>query len=199
MQTILSYNRYAAGFSAFGPLRGLALLLCLLSGLLLPPGCASRHMDSPRLLAEQPDAGTWIFRHKVRLDFPGRNRTYSFDGLMRLDTRAGTVHAVGVAGLGMQLFDISVTRDGETLIHPHPSLAKMPDAAEHMGRCIRQIWLDFPPDAPHTSRGDQGTWSITASGGEEAGLWPRLITYTNKRVPFTLVIRLLQVQQEDAP
>jgi len=192
------YSRIAADFLPFLQLRCLTLFFCLLPGLFLLPGCAPRQADDPPPFAERFDAGTWLFRHKVRLDFPNQNMTHSFDGLMRLDTRAETIHVAGVAGLGMQMFDMTITRNGETVVYMHPALAKMPGAAKHMARCIRQIWLDCLLNTFQNTSVEQKTWSLTTSGDKDAGLWPRVMNYSNKRVPFTLTVRLLQAQQEDA-
>lgn len=186
-----------------GPASLLRLLFCLLFGLIFCSGCSTpagvRGTDALPRSAARLEAGAWFFRHKLTLDFTERDLAFGIDGLMRLDTRAEIVHAAGVAGLGMQMFEMTVAREWEVVAYMHPVLAKMPGIGEHMARCIRQIWFDCLLNMPQTVAAEQKTWSFEAEGDREAGLWPGLMRYRDKRVPFTLTVRLLQAEQEDTP
>lgn len=163
-------------------------------------GCASRRAvnDGPPP-GEPLRAGTWVFRHKIRLEFPGRGMGHSFDGMMRLDTENRTILAAGVAGPGMRMFSLSVFPAGETADYMHPMLARIPRVSGHMARCIRRIWFDCLTQMPQTKNADFAAWSLAASGGTVAGMWPELVVYVDKRVPYTVTVHLVHAQQEDLP
>lgn len=175
-----------------------AAILALACSCLWLNACAP-HSETAVLPRLFRDAGVWTFRHKLKLEFPDRNFSQSFDGLMRLDSRTKTAHVAGIAGLGMQMFDMTVTEESATAAYLHPMLAKMPGAREHMARCIRRVWFDSLLVVPQTLAAERETWTLETSGGTEADLWPKTIRYTDTRMPYTLTIRLLQAQQEETP
>lgn len=168
------------------------VLLCLVQG------CAG-HMrdvpfppDAPRL-----DSGVWSFRHKVRLEMPERGVTQSFDGVMRLDLAAKTIHAAGVAGIGMQLFDIVVTPERAEVRYLHPVLRKIPYATEHIALCLRRIWFDCLVIIPQTTPLAGAGWRFSASGNGRDAYWPDTARFSNLRDGYTITVRLLRAQRED--
>ena len=177
--------------------RALAVALALFLGGLW--GCAAREAEKPvqEPAVQRLSSGVWTFRHKVRLEIPGRGVAQSFDGLMRLDVAGTTAHVAGVAGLGMQLFDMRVTPDSVRVDYMHPLLARLPGVSEHAARCIRKIWFDCLTRMPLQTVVRHADVEVTLTGPSYAGPWPELVRYVNVRVPYTLSIRLLQAQQEE--
>lgn len=163
-------------------------------------GCAARQADDADPLPGEPlRAGTVVFRHKVKLEFPGRDVSHSFDGLMRLDTENRAILVAGVAGPGMRMFTLSITPDGETVEYLHPLLARIPSVSSHMARSIRRIWFDCLAQIPQTQNAEYAAWSLAATGKPVAGIWPETVVYVDKHVPYTITVHLVRAQQEDLP
>ena len=171
----------------------LALVCVLLSGL---AACRPRQ-PATFLQGEKVDDGVWNLQHKLQLDLPGRNLSLGFTGMMRLDLAAQTAQVAGVAGLGLQLFEMHITPDEATIEYMHPMLLKIPHAPKYIASCIRTIWLDNLPQLQLNSYLRQGDVLLTATGDRVAGLWPERVRYEDERVPFTLDVRLLQAYKEN--
>lgn len=170
----------------------LPLLLCLLCG------CAGHLREyTPLPDRDRPVAGVWVFRHKVRLDFPGRKEARSFDGMMRLDLSSRSIHAVGLGGMGMQLFDVMVTENETHVRYLHPLMRRIPGAADHIAFCLRRIWFDCLTIMPQTTAEAGEGWRFAASGNTLDAYWPDIVHFSNTRDNYALTIRLLRAQRED--
>ena len=172
----------------------LVALCCLVFGCASPMRDFSLSQDKERL-----SSGIWVFRHKVRLEMPGRNIAHNFDGMMRLDLASRTVHAVALAGMGIQLFDVAITEKDIVVHYIHPLMRKIPGATDHIAFCLRRIWFDCLAvvSQPAVETGDG--WRFTASGNTRDAFWPDIVLFTHTRDNYTLTIRLLQAQREDMP
>ena len=78
-------------------------------------------------------------------------------GLMELDTAAGRARLVAVNEMGITLFDLTVTRSGQTLNSVLPQLARYPRLAEGVAASVRRIFL-----APLPAAGDRLSSSATS-------------------------------------
>lgn len=111
-------------------------------------GCAAKEPAKTFTPPAGDLAGSWVFRHAATLEFPGADLVLPFTGVMRLDEHTRQVHAVALGGMGMTLLDMRVDAAGYTLRFMHPSLSKLPDAAENAAAVIRFLWLGKTlPDA----------------------------------------------------
>ena len=178
----------------FPALVALIVVLCCLAY-----GCSGKAEYSLPPGKERLSSGIWHFRHKVRLDMPERNIAHSFDGMMRLDLSTRTMHAVGVAGMGMQLFDVQVTEQDVTVRYIHPLMRKVPGIAGHIALCLRRIWFDCLAIMPQATAEMGEGWRFAASGNVRDAFWPDTVQFYNTRDKYTLTLRLLQAQQEDTP
>lgn len=173
-----------------------ALGALLLVALFAFSGCAAHRQTAKMALPPEYSSGVWIFRHRVQLVIPGMGVAQSFDGLMRLDPGKGKVHVVALGGLGMRLFDITLSADGIRVAFLHPVLARMPGAAERIGECIVNIWFDSFQQMLLQKFVLRDGWNITFSGPMVASMWPQKTRYSDTRIPFTLDIYLLQAVEE---
>ena len=89
-----------------------------------------------------------VMRHRVRLRIPGKNIDLAFDGIMRLSHSPRTARVVGMGGFGLKLFDLTVSPTYVTTHFLHPSIARIPHAADRIAFCIRRIWMGYGP-TPH--------------------------------------------------
>jgi hypothetical protein len=98
-------------------------------------------------LERQWPAREQVFRHAVRIDFPGTHPSLSFDGIMRLRNGVAgpEIRVVCLGALGLTLCDITITPDGYRADLLHPSLAKVPHVVEHIALCVKSIWFASLP------------------------------------------------------
>lgn len=87
-----------------------------------------------------------LLRHSVRLRIPGYGLDQTFSGMMRFDNERRSVRLVGIAGFGMKLFDLSISRDGVETHFISPGLNRITNLAEHVAFCVRRIWLNHQPE-----------------------------------------------------
>ncbi|MDR0828123.1 MAG: hypothetical protein LBN33_09680, partial [Desulfovibrio sp.] len=162
-------------------LTGLVLTL-LLSAL---GACATRDIaqDKPAR-SEQYSSRVWVLRHKVYLDIPGLDISQRFDGMMRLDMDKDLIHVVGLGGLGMRLFDLTLSAGAGQIAYLHPVLEKVPDAGAKISECIGNIWFDYLSQIQLKKLVQFDGWRVVRSGNLVAGLWPEYVTYTDTRIPY---------------
>ena len=151
----------------------LAGLFCLI--LLAPLGCAKQSPKAenppsaaPSLPWTSLNKGVWEFRHNVLLEIPALKVSQSFDGLLRLDLAKGEAHGVGLARLGLRLFDMTVTRSGATTALLHPGFARLPRAEEQIALCLRRIFLyclvATPPEAEAAQKAETVMNAVSPEG-----------------------------------
>ncbi len=83
-----------------------------------------------------------VFRHKVTLDISGQPSPRTFDGVMRLDGQKQTAEVVGLGGMGLTLFSMTVSPDSSHTTFLHPSLARVPNIEDQIALCVRSLWFD---------------------------------------------------------
>jgi hypothetical protein len=133
----------------------LPLWALLLGGCVAAPSPTRPAVPVPAGVSEaRLVAGSWtlqsgVFLMEQRAEFDFRGHKLEMRGLMRLDTRAGRARLVAIDDLGIKLFDLTVTRDGQTLNSVLPQLAKYPRLGEGIAASVRRIFL-----APRPSAGD---------------------------------------------
>ncbi|MDR0339866.1 MAG: hypothetical protein LBH65_06275 [Desulfovibrio sp.] len=174
-----------------------ALRIGLVGLCLALTACAAAKPQTPSVLPPMPDRGTWLFRHKVRLEIPGARLSQGFDGVMRLDTAQRRARVAGVTGLGMQLFDMEISAESAELAYLHPLLARMPRAGEHIARCVRRVWFDCLARIPLEPSISHDDWNFSATGGLADDLWPVEMTYVDAKIPYTVQIRLVQAEKDE--
>jgi hypothetical protein len=122
---------------------------------------------------------------------------------MRLDAANASIHVTALAGLGMQLFDMTVGPDWMRVAYMHPALKKIPSVTEHVAACIRRIWFDCFGIMPQTGDASGGVsgdgWSVSFSGRTPGNPWASYIRFTDSRAGAAITVRLLQAQREDMP
>jgi hypothetical protein len=132
--------------------------LCLA---LLLGGCASIPFEKPllsstrvltatELLAADWRAvpGGWRIRQSGLFELRGLR--LPMEGFLELDNDGRRVRLVALEGLGLKLFDLTVTLDGMEVHHLLPDLAKDPRLAEAVAASVRRIFL-----APRPGSGDR--------------------------------------------
>ncbi|MDX9710781.1 MAG: hypothetical protein RBT64_14650, partial [Trichloromonas sp.] len=131
--------------------------LCLA---LLLGGCATVPFDGPRLaptriltttelLAADWRAAPGRWRIRQLGLFELRGLRLPMEGFLELDNDERRVRLVALEGLGLKLFDLTVTVDGVEVHHLLPDLAKDPRLAEAIATSVRRIFL-----APRPGSGD---------------------------------------------
>jgi hypothetical protein len=131
------------GCFRFFPLPPLLSLLFVLSCAPVRPA-----EDLPALERQWP-ARARVFRHKVNVDFPGKNAGLSFDGIVHVRAGAGrpAIRAVCLGALGLTLCDMTVTPEGYRVDYLHPALGKVPNIADHIALCVGSVWFASLPVA----------------------------------------------------
>ena len=186
-------------------------------------GSAARLPVHPVVLERRQPVREQVFRHAVRVEFPGTT-PLSFDGIMRVTPGdAGpAIRVVCLGAFGLTLCDMTVTRDGRETHALHPLLARVPRVEEHIALCVRSVWFaSLPVAAPvpledepgplrevygsellEHARETDGSRVVTASGPETswtaafvpADPQPPLVTFHNTRENYTVFIRFIAVQ-----
>lgn len=121
-------------------------------------GCASMANQQPQPeLPNSPLAATLsqyhgparnglLLRHSVRLQIPGRNFDQTFSGIMRFDHDGQSIRLVGMAGFGMKLFDLSISKEAVETHFISSGLSRINNLPEHIAFCVRRIWLTHQPE-----------------------------------------------------
>lgn len=194
------------------------VIMLLLPLLLFAASCASRGpLETLPALERQWPTQERIFRHAVRIEFPKGLPAFSFDGLMRLcATAAGPeIRVVCLTALGLTLCDMTITPTGYRTDVLHPSLAKVPRAAEHIALCVGAIWFAALPVTEQEkgaiqrktygrtllehlkepdgrryvrARGPDAFWTVAYMPGEPH---PPQIEFRNEREGYTVRIRFV--------
>ena len=205
----------------FGGMSVMVLLAAFMAG------CSARSATpgfQPATLARQwPDRVE--FRHKVRLEVPGMTVPGSFDGIMRLENNGGkpSIHVLGHGGMGLTLFDMTVTPDETSTAYLHPSLARVPHIEEHISRCVTSVWFDslslaarngrtgreqfreehrgrvvehiFSDGRPELSCAPDHGWTVRLSAERP---WPKSMRFENLNPEYTVHIRLIAPRTVEA-
>lgn len=150
------------------------VILCLA---LLLGGCASIPFEKPLLsptraltMAELAAAdwraapGVWRIRQSGLFELRGRR--LPMEGFLELDNDGRRVRLVALEGLGLKLFDLTVTVDGVEVHHLLPDLAKEPRLAEAVAASVRRIFLTPRPDAGDRLEIRERDYRLTQPGGE---------------------------------
>lgn len=124
-----------------------SLLLLALAGGACAPRQQSAEGGPPPLPRRWPEKAQ-VFRHKVRLEAPGLEAV-AFDGVLRLEAsgQQPSVRVVGLGGLGMTLFDITIGPARAETAFLHPSLRRIRGVEGEIARCVRAVWLVSIPVA----------------------------------------------------
>lgn len=125
---------------------------------LLLGGCASIPFEQPlptptraltpaELAAADWRAAPGVWRIRQSGLFELRGRRLPMEGFLEVDNDGRRVRLVALEGLGLKLFDLTVTVDGVEVHHLLPDLAKDPRLAEAVAASVRRIFLAPRPDA----------------------------------------------------
>lgn len=144
---------------------------------LLLGGCASIPFEKPLLsptrvltAAElaaadwRAVAGGWRIRQSGLFELRGLR--LPMEGFLELDNDGRRVRLVALEGLGLKLFDLTVTVDGVQVHHLLPDLAKDARLAEAVAASVRRIFLAPRPDAGDRLEIRKRDYRLTRPGGE---------------------------------
>ncbi|MDR1489620.1 MAG: hypothetical protein LBS65_03920 [Desulfovibrio sp.] len=137
-----------------------------------------------------PQGETVVLRHKVRLEIPGRDIP-PFDGIMRINRADKTLRVLGLGGMGLTLFDISVTPTDARAVHLIPRLAGVPGLVENIALCARKILPEAGGEGVGGYAGEG--WSVSRSGERP---WPREVVFRNEKPQYTVRVRLLGISED---
>jgi hypothetical protein len=176
---------------------GLTLILALTLPLTLAllAACATDRPFAGGAALSQSEP-SWIFRHKVRIAFPDRKMTQSFDGAMRFDRAERRIQVIGLGGFGLRLFDLLVEPELMEVRALHPGLEALPHAAEHIAATVRHIWFDCLDRMPPSFSGESPQWRCAASEEQLQG-WPLTLSCENRVYGYTVTVHLLQAAREN--
>jgi hypothetical protein len=76
---------------------------------------------------------------------------------MRFDHDGQTIRLVGMAGFGMKLFDLSISRNAVETHFISPGLSRINKLPEHIAFCVRKIWLTPQPKIGNGLSGVENT------------------------------------------
>lgn len=138
--------------------------------------------------------GQWIFRHKVTLSLPRQAMQQSFDGMMRFDPAARTLHIVGLGAFGLVLFEVHITQETLVVSALHPSLTAIPKVVEHIAQSVRHIWLECPRPLQQQCS-EEASHFCTISEQTLQG-WPVYVEYKDMQYQYVVTVRLLQADVE---
>jgi len=191
------------------------LAAAALAAVLLLAGCAAAvrreaaPVAPPRWLATP---AVWRIRQVVLIEL-GESQ-FPVQGLLELDTAAGTVRLAALDDFGVTLFRLSITRTGERVDFILPLVPRGAEVARSVAASLRRIYLE--PGAPVQSgtslalaadrdgnlatagpRGNE-SWQVWYAEYGEAGgeRVPRLIRY-RERGGASLTIRQESVNRVD--
>jgi len=129
-----------------------ALLLCCLTACATPRTLPAVWTPVPAEAAEPYFAALWTLRpvrYHIRLEAQltyGKRKAFCA-AFVRLDTAQGEARVVGMNEMGLTLFDLTVTRAGETLHTLAPLFGQASGFAAAAATVIRNLVLDMPPGA----------------------------------------------------
>ncbi len=90
-------------------------------------------------------ADTWRFRQSALLELRGKK--FALEGFMILDLSEQLLHMVAMNDMGVVLFELIVTADGQELRRALPLLQQQRGLAEGIASSLRQIYLAPRPQA----------------------------------------------------
>lgn len=105
----------------------------------LPPEAAAR------VLADSWATDDQVWRLRQTALFEMRGAKVPLSGLLRLDNGRRQARLIGLNDLGVKLFDISVTPEGEEVHYLFPELTRFPGAGEAIAASLRRIYLTPQP------------------------------------------------------
>jgi len=151
-----------------------SVTMLLLAGCVSVPFPPEAARPVPRGVgAAQLAAGSWrgqpgVFLLEQRAEFDFHGRKLEMRGMMKLDMPEGRARLVAVDDLGIKLFDLTVTRGGQTLHDELPQLAKYPQLAQGVAASVRRIFLVPRPEAGDRERAGATHYLLSRSwkGGE---------------------------------
>jgi hypothetical protein len=168
------------------------LLAALLGGCAPGPFANPARTPTAELTTAEVLAADWLAapgRWRIRQSglFELRGLRLPMEGFLELDTANRRVRLVALEGLGLKLFDLTVTAETVEVHHLLPDLAKQPRLAEAVAESVRRIFL-----APRPAPGDRleirtKEYRLTQPGSEEVefvfGGAPPLLLETRSRGP----------------
>lgn len=144
---------------------------------LLFGGCASVPFNAPKLpptrvlTTAELLAADWLAapgRWRIRQSglFELRGLRLPMEGFLELDNDGRRVRLIALEGLGLKLFDLTVTVDGAEIHHLLPDLAKDPRLAEAVATSVRRIFLAPRPGADDRLEIRKRDYRLTRPGEE---------------------------------
>ncbi len=146
--------------------------------------CATSH---PLVPAQKMEHAVRL-RHVVSVSVAGHS-PFTFTGLMEKDEQNNRLRAVGLQGVGLTLFDMTVTPHGYALHRVHPSFARIPGAVDTTSASIRRIFFECPAGA---SSGADACSDVTIAYDPSGA--PECVTLREKK--FTVSVTTVR---ENAP
>jgi hypothetical protein len=146
------------------------LACAALPAVLLLAGCASAPPRGPAAAA--PPAwlaapAVWRIRQVVLIEH-GETQVPA-QGLLELDTAAGTIRLAALDDFGVTLFRLSITRTDERVEFILPLLPRGADVARSVAASLRRVYLEPGAAAP----GGEGVFLEAAPDGSVASASPR--------------------------
>jgi len=172
------------------PLAWATLLIVLLfAGCSFAPRREAPATAPPAWLSEP---AVWRIRQVVLIELG--EMQFPVQGLLELDTAAGTVRLVALDDFGVTLFRLTITRTGESVDFILPLVPRGAEVTRSVAASLRRIYLE-PGLAASSERGDWRVWydEYSDAGGVPV---PRLIGY-KERGGASLTIKQESVKRVD--
>jgi hypothetical protein len=141
----------------------------------------------------------WRIRQVVLIEIGGAQ--FPVQGMLELDTAAGTVRLAALDDFGVTLFRLSITRTGERVDFILPVVPRGEDVVRSVAASLRRVYLEPVGDGVHRVAGPDGSVaSARPAGSDSWQVWyaeygdaggvpvPRLIRY-RERGGASLTIR----------
>ena len=172
------------------PLAWATLLIVLLfAGCGFAPRREAPATAPPAWLSEP---AVWRIRQVVLIELG--EMQFPVQGLLELDTAAGTVRLVALDDFGVTLFRLTITRTGESVDFILPLVPRGAEVTRSVAASLRRIYLE-PGLAASSEGGDWRVWydEYSDAGGVPV---PRLIGY-KERGGASLTIKQESVKRVD--
>lgn len=179
-----------------------------LAGLTLVCGCAAA--QRPTGPSAPPPAwlttpAVWRIRHVVLIEIGAAE--FPVQGMLELDTAAGTARLAALDDFGVTLFRLSISRTGEQVDFILPVVPRGEDVVRSVASSLRRVYLEPAGDGVHREAGPDGTvasarplgndsWQVWyAEYGDVGGVpVPRLVSF-KERGGASLTIRQESVKR----